>query len=107
MLLEETLLKEGDLSLILLKLSTLLTSITTTGDKGAIWTVKDVKAEERNCLFSKLLLGATMQDGSIREKRSDFIFIYFLWFDFYFYFILISWTIKRYMAATNVTSTET
>ena len=41
--------------------------------KEAIWTVEEVKAEERNCLFSKSLLGTTIQDGSIRERRDAYL----------------------------------
>ena len=65
-LLDETLLEEWDLPLTSSKLSTLLTSISIAEGKGFICSVDDVKAEERNCLFPKSLLGATMQDGSIR-----------------------------------------
>ena len=28
-----------------------------------------MKAEEENCIFPKSLLGTTMQDGGIRERR--------------------------------------
>jgi len=31
--------------------------------------VENVKAEERNCLFHKSLLGTIIQDSSIRERR--------------------------------------
>jgi len=72
-LLEKTLLKKEDLPLILSKLSILLTSIATMRGKGAIWTVEEVKAEERNCLFPKSLLGATIQDGGIRERRDAYL----------------------------------
>ena len=72
-LLEETLLEKEDLLLTLSKLSILLMSITTMRGKEAIWTVEEVKAEERNCLFSKSLLGATIQDGSIRERRDAYL----------------------------------
>jgi len=69
--LEVTLLEERDLSLTLLELLTLLTSIAELAGKQAICAVEVIKAKEENCLFSKSLLGATIQDGSIRERRVE------------------------------------
>ena len=39
------------------------------GKKG-IWEIV-VKAEETKCIFPKSLLGTTMQDSGIRERRND------------------------------------
>ena len=60
-LLEEILLKEGDLPLALLKLSIFLVmsmSIAKLADKWSIWRAVRVKAEGENCIFPKTLLGA-------------------------------------------------
>jgi len=46
-------------------------SIIKSARKWAICEAKDVKAEKENYLFPKSLLGVTMQDSSIRERRGD------------------------------------
>jgi len=38
--------------------------------KECIWTVNVIKAEERKCIFLRFLLGATIQDSGIRERRA-------------------------------------
>ena len=38
--------------------------------KEFIWVLVVVKAEERKCIFPRFLLGATIQDGGIRERRA-------------------------------------
>ena len=55
---KETLLEEGDLSLTLSKLLTflfILISVAELAGKHSIWRVVDVKAEEENYIFSKML----------------------------------------------------
>jgi len=44
-------------------------SITQLAGKWSIWGVVDEKAEVENCIFLKSLLGTTMQDGGIRERK--------------------------------------
>ena len=39
--------------------------------KGCMWVVDVVKAEESKYIFPRSLLHATMQDGSIRERKVD------------------------------------
>ena len=39
--------------------------------KQSIWEVVEVKAEGENCIFSKTLLGTTIQDSSIRERKNE------------------------------------
>ena len=72
-LLKVTLLGEGDLSLILSKLSTFLLksiSIAEPASKQSIWRVVNKNAEVEICIFLKSLLGIIIWDHSIREKRS-------------------------------------
>ena len=47
----------------------LLISIATLEGKFTIWAEKDVKAEERKCIFLIFLLGTTIQDDSIRKRK--------------------------------------
>ena len=53
-------------------------SISIAEEKEDIYKVEVVKAEETKYIFSKSLLGATIQDSSIREKRNNSVMIY-LW----------------------------
>ena len=46
-------------------------SISIAKGKGCIWVVDVVKVKERKCIFPKSLLGTTIQDSSIRERRND------------------------------------
>jgi len=71
-LLEVTLLGEGDLFLTLSKLLTFLLkliSIAELADKWSIWKIVDEKTKVEICIFLKSLLGATIQDGGIRKRR--------------------------------------
>ena len=73
-LLKVTLLEEEDLLLTLLKLLTFLLKsmfIAELAGKWSIWRVVDEKAEVEICIFLKSLLGTTIQDGSIRERKID------------------------------------
>jgi len=70
-LLVVALLEKQDLPLTLVEMSNSLMFITESAGNQAICTVECVKAEKENCLFSKFLLGATMQDGGIRERRNN------------------------------------
>jgi len=47
-----------------------LISISIAEGKKGIQEIKVVKTEEIKHIFSKFLLGATMQDNSIRERRA-------------------------------------
>ena len=76
-LLEVTLLGEGDLPLTLSKLSTFLLksmSIAELAGKQSIWRVVDEKAEVEICIFLESLLDATIRDGGIRERRGGVTF---------------------------------
>jgi len=44
-------------------------SISIAQGKGCMWVVDVIKAAETKCIFLESLLGATMQNGSIREKE--------------------------------------
>ena len=46
-------------------------SITEPAGKWSIWEVIDEKAKVENFIFLKSLLGTTMQDSGIRERRYD------------------------------------
>jgi len=72
---EETLLDKGFILLVLSKLLTgyLLMSIAELARKWTICEVKDVKAEKENCLFPKSLLGVTIQDSGMTERRDAII----------------------------------
>ena len=73
-LLKVTLLEEEDLLLILLKLLTFLLKsmfIAELAGKWSIWRVVDEKAEVEICISLKSLLGTTIRDGSIRERKID------------------------------------
>jgi len=64
------LLKEWDLPLTLSILSILSMSISIVEGKEGIQEIEVVKAEETKHIFPKSLLSATIQDGSIRERRA-------------------------------------
>ena len=69
------LLEKWDLPLTLAEKLISLIFITKLAGNWAICAVKYVKAKEENCLFPKFLLGTTIQDSGIRERRDWYCWI--------------------------------
>ena len=69
------LLEKWDLPLTLAEKLISLIFITKLVGNWAICAVEYVKAKEENCLFPKFLLGATIQDSGIRERRDWYCWI--------------------------------
>ena len=80
--------------------------ITSGASKRAICVIVEVRAEVEKYIFSKSLLGTTMQDGSIKEKMDNSRYCYnvleykhffFFLFDLIFFYFIFFWIMKMYI----------